>query len=137
MPFYVISTMCFFILQWDMPLKRLFSFVFSIMGESSTRPKYIRLSTVTSVDMLQGSLCHPASQVECILKFKVLVPIGCHCACKDMLTQFTCAFCKAPEGNLGRFLLVEVRGKLGNHVKNWSLRQAGLREYLRRLGATD
>lgn len=42
-PFYVIPTTCFSTLRWTLPLKRLFSFVFSIMGDSSTRPKYIDL----------------------------------------------------------------------------------------------
>ena len=106
MPFYVISPMCMFTLRWNLPLKRLFSFVFRIMGDSSTRPKYIRVSTVTSLDMFQGSLCHPASHVACILRFKVLVPIGCHYTHKGILAQFTYTFCKAPEGNLGRCLLM-------------------------------
>lgn len=39
-PFHVVTAMCFFALQWNLPVKR-FPFVFNRMEDSSTKPKSI------------------------------------------------------------------------------------------------
>lgn len=75
-------------------------FFFQHKGGSLQQAYIHKLCTFPSLVTLQGSLSCLASHVECVLKFNVQFPLGCHCTHKDTLTRFTFTFYKSPESSL-------------------------------------